>query len=210
MELMRGAGTWIERAGGVEDVFKGGYCPACWGHLIAHFKKTPVKGDPDYGDGKKEEFVGFVYPKRHAQKPVPIEVPRPFAEDYDEACRALDIPKASAALSRRLLQRVFHEHFKIKKRDLLTEIKTYLSTHKPPSYVAEQLDAVRTVGNFAAHPTKNKNTGQIVDVEPGEAAWLVELLDLLFDYWFVQPERQKQKKAALNSKLSAAGKPPMI
>jgi hypothetical protein len=159
---------------------------------------------------QKVEFVGVVYPRKHARKPVPPEVPKTFAEDYDEACLILDdSPKASAALSRRLLQRVLHEHFKIKERDLSTEIKKFLSEHNPPAYVADPLDAVRNVGNFAAHPIKDANTGQIVDVEPGEADWLIEVLDLLFDYCFVQPERQNQRKAALNAKLTAAGKPAM-
>jgi hypothetical protein len=33
------------------------------------------------------------------------------------------------------------------------------------------LDAIRTIGNFAAHPIKSTSSGEIVDVEPGEAEW---------------------------------------
>jgi hypothetical protein len=188
-------------------VFKVGYCPECTGMLVVHYLRKE-RGVPP--EGPHEEYVGIVYPRKHAHKLVPPEVPKIFAEDYDEACLVLeDSAKASAALSRRLLQRVFHEHYRIKERDLSTEIKNFLSTHKPPSYLADPLDAIRHVGNFAAHPLKDTNTGTVLDVEPGEAEWLVELLDTLFDYAFVQPERQRQKTAALNAKLTAAGKPTM-
>ena len=48
-----------------------------------------------------------------------------------------------------------------------------------------------------------------LDVEEGEAEWLIETLETLFDFAFIQPERLKRQKAALNAKLHEAGKPPM-
>jgi hypothetical protein len=198
--------------GGDLDLFKVGHCPECLGKLVVHYLKR-VKRDDGVGlppEQVREEYVGIVFPRKHAHKTVSPEVPKEFTQDYDEACLVFDdSAKASAALSRRLLQRIFHEHYKIKERDLLTEIQTFLSAYKPPSYLSDPLDAVRTVGNFAAHPIKNTHTGAIVDVEPGESEWLIELLDTLFDFAFVQPERQKQRTAALNAKLAAAGKPIM-
>jgi hypothetical protein len=186
-------------------VFKAGYCPECKGVVLVHYLRRAGSERPG---GTGDEYVGIVYPRKHARKPVPPEVPKNFAEDYDEACLVLeDSAKASAALSRRLLQHVFHEHYGIREHDLSTEIKKFLSTHNPPSYLADPLDAIRHVGNFAAHPLKDTSTGTILDVEPGEAEWLVGLLDTLFDYAFVQPERQRQKITALNAKLTAAGKP---
>ena len=64
-------------------------------------------------------------------------------------------------------------------------------------------------GNFSAHPTKSTNTGEIIDVEPGEAEWNLDVLELLFDHYFVAPEKLKQKRAALDVKLAEAGKPPL-
>jgi len=63
------------------------------------------------------------------------------------------------------------------------------------------------VGNFAAHPIKDTNTGAITDVEEGEAELLIETLESLFDFAFVQPAKWAASKAAINAKLSAAGKP---
>ena len=68
---------------------------------------------------------------------------------------------------------------------------------------------MRNVGNFAAHLLKDTNTGEIVEVEPGEAEWLLDVLEGLFDFYFVQPATATPKRDALNVKLKAAGKPEM-
>jgi hypothetical protein len=78
---------------------------------------------------------------------------------------------------------------------------------KIPSHIIESIDAVRNIGNFAAHPIKSKSTGEIVPVEPGEAEWNLDTLDSLFDFYFVQPEKTKKRRAALDTKLTDAGKP---
>ena len=52
------------------------------------------------------------------------------------------------------------------------------------------------------------NPGRFIDVEPEEAEWCLEILEALFDHFYVEPEKAKAKKAALNDKLKAAGKPP--
>lgn len=53
------------------------------------------------------------------------------------------------------------------------------------------------------------NTGLILGVEPGEAEWLLDVLEALFDFYFVRPARLTAKRDALNKKLAEAGKPPM-
>jgi hypothetical protein len=49
--------------------------------------------------------------------------------------------------------------------------------------------------------------GAIVDVEVGEAEWNLDVLESLFDFYFVEPTKAAQRKAALNKKLKEAGKP---
>ena len=78
-----------------------------------------------------------------------------------------------------------------------------------PSYLADGLDAVRNTGNFAAHPMKSTNTGEIIDVESGEAEWNLDILEGLFDFYFVQPSRLQEKREKLDKKLHDAGKPPL-
>jgi hypothetical protein len=67
----------------------------------------------------------------------------------------------------------------------------------------------KNIGNFAAHPVKSKSTSEIVDVEVEEAEWNLDVLELLFDFYYVQPARIAQKREALNAKLGEAGKPHM-
>ena len=117
-----------------------------------------------------------VHPKGVARTPLPNEVPQKYATDYREACNVLaDSAKASAALSRRCLQLLLREVAGVKASDLSKEIDAVLPSL--PSSIAEAVDAVRVIGNFAAHPLKSTNTGEIVDVEPGEAEWSLDVLE---------------------------------
>jgi hypothetical protein len=114
-------------------------------------------------------------------------------------------PKASAALSRRLLQHLLREYGGHKAGNLEKEIKKAMPTL--PAYLSNALDAVRHVGNFAADPIKSGSTGEIVDVEPGEAEWLLDTVEALIDFYVIEPARLAARRAALNEKLADAGKP---
>jgi len=152
----------------------------------------------------------LVQPKVISRAPLPSEVPPEFANDYKEACLTIaDSPKASAALSRRCLQNLLKEKAGTTKSNLADQIQQAIDSKQLPSYLSEALDAVRNIGNFAAHPMKSKSTGEIVEVEPGEAEWNLDTLEGLFDFYFVQPETLKKKREKLNQKLKDAGKPPM-
>ena len=152
----------------------------------------------------------LVYPKAISRTALPADVPDRFAQDYKEACLVLaDSPKASAALSRRCLQNILRDVAGIKPQDLSKEIDEVLASKQLPSQLAEGIDAVRHIGNFAAHPIKSKSSGEIVDVEPGEAEWQLDVLEGLFDHYFIAPAELKRKREALNKKLEDAGKPPL-
>jgi len=151
-----------------------------------------------------------IRPKGIARSPISKEVPPEFTQDYIEACLVLpDSPKASAALSRRCLQNILREKAKVKHKNLGREIQETLDKKLFPSYIAERVDAVRNVGNFAAHPIKSKQTGEIIEVELGEAELNLDVIEALFDFYFVQPAIIAKKKAELDQKLLDAGKPPM-
>jgi hypothetical protein len=150
------------------------------------------------------------YPKGVSRTPLGADVPNEFADDYREACLTLsDSAKASAALSRRCLQHVLREKAGVKHDTLADEIQQVLDAGKLPSHLAESLDAIRIVGNFAAHPIKSKASGEIIEVETGEAEWNLDVLESMFDFYFTQPALLKKKRDALNAKLKEAGKPEM-
>jgi hypothetical protein len=175
-----------------------GNCSECDGLIV--FGRWTV------GDASPDPML--LYPTAHPPRPVPPEVTGEYRDDFVEACAVFDIsPKASAALSRRLLQHVLREKAAIKKRDLNDEIQEAIDQGHLPSDLAEDLDAIRTIGNFAAHPLKSTNTGEVVNVEAGEAEFLLNVLEELLDYYFVRPARRAEKRTAINAKLSDASKP---
>jgi len=173
------------------------FCPAC---------KCPTL---ELSDGH-ERFR--VYPTNTFRKPTPNEVPPHIKEDYEEACRVLPIsPKASAALSRRCLQVILREQG-YAQRDLVDQITALLGETDPkksiPSVLRETVDAIRNFGNFSAHPITDQTTLQVIPVEPEEAEWCLEILDEMFDHYYVKPALAAVRKAALDVRLAAAGKPP--
>jgi hypothetical protein len=176
-------------------------CPAC-GKVILTIESRNEKFEEAQ---LYKEYV--VWPLR-SSRPIPKEVPVHIRADYEEAALVLNLsPKASAALSRRCLQAVLREEAKANQNNLNAQIEAVIP--KLPSYIAESIDAVRNIGNFAAHPTKSETSGELIEVEPGEAEWNLDVLDLLFDFYYVQPARVKEKRSALDQKLVSAGKPAM-
>jgi hypothetical protein len=154
-------------------------CPSCKCFIV----KLRLSHSPESIAPK--EWI--VHPKG-ASRTVPPEVPDPYKQDFIEACLVLpDSEKASAALSRRCVQ--------------------VISSGRLPSHITEGLHAVRMIGNFAAHPTKSTSTGTIVEIEAGEAEWTLDVLEGLFDFFFVQPALTAKRKTELNKKLKDAGKP---
>lgn len=152
----------------------------------------------------------LIYPHATSRAPLPPEVPIEFSDAYREACAVLPYSeKASAALSRRCLQHLLRERGGVKAPDLAREIQAVLDSKQLPSHLADDLDAIRVLGNLAAHPIKSTNTGEIVEVEPGEAQWVLDVLNGLLDFYYVQAERSRMRRDALNQKLAEAGKPPM-
>lgn len=136
-------------------------------------------------------------------------IPKHLGEDYTEACTILSFsPKASAALSRRCLQTILREQG-FTAKTLFKEIQNAIDSKTLPSHITDSIDAIRNIGNFAAHPQKDTNSGEILPVEIGEADWNIDVLEYLFDFYFIQPEKAKARKIAFNLKLKAAGKPEM-
>jgi hypothetical protein len=183
-------------------------CPTCH-ELIVRLRRLCPSTTGDITDLPETLEVKLLHPPSPPRR-APDEVDEPYASDYEEAALVLsDSPKASAAVSRRLLQSIIRDKAGFKKASLDQEIQAVIDAGQVPTDLVNDLDALRTVGNFAAHPTKSTNTGEVVEVEPGEAGWLLDLLDDLFDYYFIRPARRKDRRGAVNAKLAEAGKPPL-
>lgn len=194
-----GGGIRVDRGGVVGIAYE--TCPACNRtsiYLLTNFHPRQQKIDM---------VSTLIYPRTQARAPLSPLVPDAFARIYRQAAAVLiDSPMASAALSRRCLQHVLREVAGTTKKDLIDQIKE-VQPSLPPA-LRKLIDAVRTIGNFAAHPMKSTNTGEIIEVEPGEAELLLDILDMAFDFYCVQPAEADQKLAAIEAKKAEAGKPP--
>ena len=181
-------------------------CPACSNNIL------------QLGVGASDSMKSFspstwtlIHPNGSSRGPVPEDVPSEIAEDYNQAALVLPLsPKASAALSRRCLQHVLTEAG-YKQRDLVEQIDAALNESDTrralPSAVHMTLDAIRNFGNFSAHVITDKTTLQIIDVEPNEAEYCLDILDRVFDHYYVKPGEAARLKAELDLKLKSAGKP---
>jgi len=129
----------------------------------------------------------------------PPLIPAPILEDYQEACSIRNLsPKASATLARRCLQGMIRDFCGITKSTLDQEIralKEMLDAGTAPKGVSHEsvdaIDHVRTVGNIGAHMEKDVN--HIVTVEPNEAQILIDLIETLFDEWYVERRKRKDR-----------------
>jgi hypothetical protein len=184
-------------------------CPGCGKSIIflVFGNRKQAMGGPVFNE--RERIL--VFPRGVARSPIAPEVDdKQVVSDYTEAALVLaDSPKASAALSRRCLQHILREKAGAKKGNLDAEIQQIVTANTLPSDITENLDAIRNIGNFAAHPMKSTSTGEIVDVEPHEAEWNLDVLEQLIDFYYVRPALAKKKRDELNSKLAEIGKPPL-
>jgi hypothetical protein len=198
-EVYKGGGATVE-AGDAKWTLNACICPLCSGPIIRVLRQPSSAKTPP-------ELI-MAYPHTDSLRPVPTEVPDPYREDFTQACAVLSFsPMASAALSRRNLQAILRDRAGTKKKDLFDQIEEVIASGKIPSHIADDLHAVRNIGNFAAHEIKSKITGAIVEVETGEAEWNLDVLESLFDFYFVEPTKAAKRRAELNKKLKEAGKP---
>jgi len=183
-------------------------CPSCKGRIIWI---NEIENE-NIGDRyvTRPRTTILLWPKNPLCR-VPAGTPEPLASDFREAHDTLPIsPKASAALSRRCLQTLIQDQEGIRDRNLMDQLKKLLALNKIPAYLAADLDAIRNIGNFAAHPQKDQNTGAIVDVEPGEAEWTLQVLEDLLAFYFVELPKSEARRNALNQKLDDVGHKRML
>lgn len=141
--------------------------------------------------------------------PLSAHSPSQVSNDYAEAFLIKNLsPKASATLARRALQGMVRDFFQIKdKRTLHQELEAIKDQCDSELY--EALMAVKSIGNIGAHPEQDASL--MVDVEPGEAETLLQLIHLLDQEWYVQraarAQRLRNLKMLADSK-EAARTPP--
>jgi hypothetical protein len=116
-------------------------------------------------------------------KTFPDYIPSPILQDYNEACLIINLsPKASSALSRRCLQGIIRDYWKIQKNTLYEEINALEA--KIPADTWAAIDSLRKIGNIGAHFEKDVNL--IIEVTVDEAQTLISLIEFLFKEWYIK------------------------
>jgi len=134
---------------------------------------------------------------------IPPSVPIQIRQDFEEACRIVELsPKASATLARRALQGMIRDFAKISKARLIDEIRelriTIETGNSLPDVSPQSVDAIdqlRKIGNIGAHMEADINL--IIDIEPNEAHMLLDLVESLFEDWYVARETRRIRFKAL-------------
>lgn len=161
--------------------------------LDVSFNKIEL-GAPPFGHKIVEHIDRWTLRPESMAKTQPDYIPPQLREDYHEACLIVEkSPKASATLSRRCLQGMIRDRWNIRERTLYEEIEA-LENHVDGD-TWEAIKAVKDVGNIGAHMEKDINL--IIPVDPDEAKLLIEMIEELFDVWYVQRHEREQKKARL-------------
>jgi len=93
-------------------------CPNCEEYSLYYVQgEYYTNDDPmNFIDGIREPYheIKLLYPQTSVGRILSSYVPNEYKDDFEESSRVLDIsPKASAALSRRCLQRFLHNRMKI-------------------------------------------------------------------------------------------------
>lgn len=172
---------------GVWDI-DSGVCPSC--------NRTMILLTTGNGETEVPHIEIQAWGKELPRSELPPEVTEPYVSDFYEACFILaDSPRASAALSRRCLQALLRDQADVKPGDLSNEIEQVLASKALTPELASSLAATLDVVNFAANPAKSSHPGVIAPVEPGEAEFLLDVLEALFDFYLVRPARLKEEEA---------------
>lgn len=131
-----------------------------------------------------------LYPTSLA-KQYPEYVPKAIREDYEEAYSILSLsPKASATLSRRCLQGMIRDFWKVnvKSGKLYDEINAIKDKVSPAQWKA--IDSLRSLGNIGAHMEKDVN--EIIEIDDGEAEKLIKLIELLIEKWYISRHDEEE------------------
>lgn len=153
--------------------------------------------------------TSVVRPRFAAAGRVDPLVPPTFKRDYQEAAAILGIsPRMSTVLSRRILADLLEKYAALTDFSLKDRIDAFVADTSHPHQLRENLGYLVEMGNFGAHTQKN-DQAEVVDVDPDEAEWTLDLVARLFDYFIVSPERDRKMREAFGEKLKDAKRRPI-
>ncbi len=154
--------------------------------------------EPPYRNSEPTWNDYLVWPRKVQRIPLGEEVPTLIKDDYREACAILSVsPKASAALSRRVLEAILEQQG-YKTGMLGNKIEAAHTDGKLSDATKDALDTARCFGNFSSHPPANHSADRVVDVVDGEAEWCLDVVERLIQHYYATPNNDEAMKERAN------------
>jgi hypothetical protein len=153
----------------------------------------------------------MVHP-RHGTRPLdPLIAEREpdLARDYAEAVAILDTShRMSAVLSRRILADLLEKYAGQDAYGLTDRINAFIADNSHPYPLRQNLHYLREIADFSAHTQTNDQLERL-DASQEEAEWTLSIVERLFDYFIVAPEKDRKLREGMDAKLEAADRKPI-
>lgn len=122
----------------------------------------------------------------------PDFVPKAVRDDYEEACKIVNLSaKASATLARRCLQTIIRDFWGIKnKPNLKEEIDALLDRSELSAGLIGAFHDLRKIGNIGAH--MEMDISLIIDVDPEEAETLIRFIENLIGLTYIEKNKHDE------------------
>jgi len=114
----------------------------------------------------------------------------------------------SVVLSRRILADLLEAFAGQAQFSLAARIEKFVADANHPRQLRDNLQHFREIADFGAH-TQKDDQAEVLDVGREEAEWTLDLLDRLFDYFIVTPDRDQKMRDAMDERIKAAGRRPI-
>jgi len=158
-------------------------------------------------DSENDGTLFPIYPRPDSRKLCPPNAPQHISRDYYEASELIQrSPKSSAILSRRCLENILFDVTGQEVKNLSKAIDDIINGNFLPPNLKNQIEAIKLIGNLAAHGTGSANSEEKVSVSFKDANWSLNILSELLDYYYSQPLEIERRRDELNQKLNRSGK----
>lgn len=130
------------------------------------------------------------------------DVPKDYADEYHAACRVLFFSRqAAGAISRRLLHLVLAVKAGAGKGGLTEQIQAALESDMP-QYLKQALQTLVRVAKLEPGSLKSNKPDTLCPVEVGEPEWTLDVLQSMFEFYFVQPAKMQRRQARLEETIA--------
>jgi hypothetical protein len=166
-------------------------CPVC-DHLIVSVCSKEGAKYPALPAGKV---------RAELSKDVPVDL----AADYWAASQILPYSEeASAAVSRRLLQKVLSAKAGAADGGLAEQVQQAIDSPSMPDYLKEALATLAKLAGLDPQEVKSYRCDAVLPVNEGEAQWLLDVLKPLFEFCYVQPALVARLRKPIEARLTPA------